>query len=387
MDCSRILKRAWHMVKSYRALWVFGVILALTTVSLGTAVWFGDRGEDSDRVLVHWKISENEQDWIERNFGFRLSRTFTLTRSDLEEGNVLVLEEGDIPEEVARWLPTIAKVLAGLVIILLIAIPVARYVAETALIKMVDEGAETDQVYTARQGLKLGWSRSAWRLFLIDLVVFPAVILFTVLVFLPALVPGSLVISGSPPAMFIGAILAFGLVFAAVAVIVIAWAASALLVRLSRRACVLEDRGVIASIRRGYAIVRQHVKEMGPVWLVMIGVDFTYPLLVAPVVITLIGAGVVVGGLTALLVGSLAKMVMDLVVAWILAGTLGVALFILILAVPLAFLDGLREVFQSSVWTLTYRELRSLESVERGLLVDGQSPGQATSGLSAAPVT
>ena len=42
MDFSRILKRAWHMVKSYRALWVFGVILALTTVSLGTAVWFGD---------------------------------------------------------------------------------------------------------------------------------------------------------------------------------------------------------------------------------------------------------------------------------------------------------------------------------------------------------
>ena len=387
MDCSRILKRAWHMVKSYRALWVFGVILALTTVSLGTAVWFGDRGEDSDRVLVHWKISENGQDWIERNFGFRLSKTFTLTRSDLEEGNVLVLEEGDIPEEVARWLPTIAKVLAGIVIVLLIAIPVARYVAETALIKMVDECAETDQVYTARQGLKLGWSRSAWRLFLIDLVVFPAMILFTVLVFLPALVPGSLVISGSLPAMFIGAILAFGLVFAAVAVIVIAWAASTLLVRLSRRVCVLEDRGVIASIRRGYAIVRQHVKEMGPVWLVMIGVDLTYPLLVAPVVITLIGAGAVVGGLTALLVGSLAKMVMDLVVAWTLAGTLGVALFILILAVPLAFLGGLREVFQSSAWTLTYRELRSLESVEQGSLPDGQSPGQATSGLSAAPVT
>jgi hypothetical protein len=32
--------------------------------------------------------------------------------------------------------------------------------------------------------------------------------------------------------------------------------------------------------------------------------------------------------------------------------------------VPWLFLGGLMEVFKSSVWTLTYRELRALQSLE-----------------------
>jgi hypothetical protein len=39
-------------------------------------------------------------------------------------------------------------------------------------------------------------------------------------------------------------------------------------------------------------------------------------------------------------------------------------LFILIMAAPLVFLGGLAEVFKSSVWTLTYRELHALEGLE-----------------------
>lgn len=56
-------------------------------------------------------------------------------------------------------------------------------------------------------------------------------------------------------------------------------------------------------------------------------------------------------------------------------------LFILTLAAPLAFLGGLREVFLSSTWTLTYYELGGLESVEPGHLPDLRAPG-----LEAAPV-
>jgi hypothetical protein len=56
--------------------------------------------------------------------------------------------------------------------------------------------------------------------------------------------------------------------------------------------------------------------------------------------------------------------------AWIVAGVAAGVLFILVLAVPLTFLDGLKETFLSSTWTLTYRELRALRE---------------TSGLEAAP--
>jgi len=37
-----------------------------------------------------------------------------------------------------------------------------------------------------------------------------------------------------------------------------------------------------------------------------------------------------------------------------------VIIAVLVLAAPLLFFDGLREVYLSSTWTLTYRELRLL---------------------------
>lgn len=43
---------------------------------------------------------------------------------------------------------------------------------------------------------------------------------------------------------------------------------------------------------------------------------------------------------------------------------MGIIILLLVLVAPLAFLVGLREVFLSSMWPLTYRELRALESME-----------------------
>jgi hypothetical protein len=41
------------------------------------------------------------------------------------------------------------------------------------------------------------------------------------------------------------------------------------------------------------------------------------------------------------------------------AAVVGIPVFILVMAAPLSFLGGLFEVFLSSTWTLTYRELRA----------------------------
>jgi len=58
-----------------------------------------------------------------------------------------------------------------------------------------------------------------------------------------------------------------------------------------------------------------------------------------------------------------------------LAGALGIPIFVLTVAVPLAFLGGLREVFLSSTWTLTYREILALESTESSRASDRDAPG------------
>ena len=48
---------------------------------------------------------------------------------------------------------------------------IARYVSETAVIRMVDEYEATDSKMAIRQGFRIGWSRTSWRLFLINLIV------------------------------------------------------------------------------------------------------------------------------------------------------------------------------------------------------------------------
>ena len=45
MDHIKVLKRAWEIIWRYRALWIFGIILALTT---GGRSWSAARG-DGDR--------------------------------------------------------------------------------------------------------------------------------------------------------------------------------------------------------------------------------------------------------------------------------------------------------------------------------------------------
>jgi hypothetical protein len=364
MDYTKVLRRAWHIMKNYRALWIFGIILALTTVSWGAALWFGNGGEDSDRVLIDWELSAKDQQWLERNLGIHLPRTFALTRADLKEKGIFVLED-DLPERVARALPTIAKVLVTVTIVLLIAFPIARYVAEAALMRMVDEYEETEKAHSVGEGLRLGWSIAAWRLFWIDVVVFTMLFAVTCLVFVPALVPVLLVIDSQASAILIGSTVALGLAFLGAALVVIAWTAGTLWVRLARRACALNGLGVIESLRQSYSTLRRQAKEVAPIWLAMVGVELTYPFLITPVAIVLLGVGVVVGGLVTLLVDILARQVMALTTAWVVAAALGVTIFVLTLTVPLAVLGGLREVFQSSIWTVAYRELRALEGLQR----------------------
>ena len=83
MDYGRVFKRSWHMVTRYRALWIFGVILALTTISFGSALWMRNNQEDPNRTLVNWEISAKDQAWIKENFGLDLPLSYQLTPDDL----------------------------------------------------------------------------------------------------------------------------------------------------------------------------------------------------------------------------------------------------------------------------------------------------------------
>jgi hypothetical protein len=339
MDPIKVLKRAWETTWRYRALWVFGIILALTTAGGGFR-----GGGDGDGTFQY----------------------------KLRGEDLLGLQMGEVPPpEVVSTLIAIGVGLACVIVVLIIAATIARYVAETALIRMVDDYEETGEKHSVRQGFRLGWSRTALRLFLIKLLIGLPVAVAFILLFALALAPLLLWTTKSTPAGVIGTVAAIGLFFSILFLAIVVGAVLSLLTKFFWRACALEELGVIESIRQGFGVVRRHLKDVGIMWLIMVGVQIGWviamiaiTIVLLPAIILLIVLGGVLGGLPALLVGGLASLFFEGAVPWILAAVVGLPIFILVVAVPWLFLGGLMEVFKSSTWTLTYREVRALESVE-----------------------
>ena len=132
MEYGKILERAWHTVWRYKALWLFGAILALAAGGSPGAPYTRGAGEG-----IRWEMDP----W-----------------------------QGVRPEAVPAIIGVAVAV--GVVLLLLgIAVAIFRYVGETSLVGMVNEYEQSGEKRSLRAGFKMGWSRTAWRLFLIDLVV------------------------------------------------------------------------------------------------------------------------------------------------------------------------------------------------------------------------
>jgi hypothetical protein len=318
MDHGKVLRRAWHTVWNYRALWVFGFILALTTGG-------GGGGGGGGSGTGNWA-----QYSIER-----------------------------IPPGTGGMLLAVGIVLACLIVLLIIVAAIARYVVETALIRLVDEHEETGQKRSVRQGFRMGWSRSAFRLFLIDLAVgLPTAVVF-ILLFALALAPLLLWATDVKAVGVIGTVITVGLFIVVILLAIVVALILSVLKPFFRRVCVLQHLGVVESIRQGYAMVRQNLKDVGLMWLITFGLRIGWAILMIPVVLLLLVVSGGVGGVLALLAGGLTGLAFEGAMPWIAAFVVGIPIFILLLVVPLSLLGALFEVFMSSTWTLTYRELHA----------------------------
>ena len=332
MDHLRVLKRALEVTWRYRTLWVFGAILALVTAGGG-----GGGGGQGSRYSIR-----GEDLWPERGgFLFR-----------------------DVPAHIVSTAIGVGVGLVCLAAILLVAGMVARYVAETSLIRMVDEHENTGQKRTVREGFRLGWSHTAFRLFLLDLVVnLPVAAAFLVL-FLLALAPLLLWATENRTAAIVGMVVSVGLILLLIPLAIVVGVAVSLLMRFFRRACALEQRGVIESVRRGYALARRGLNDVLIMALLMLGLGIAYAIVAIPLGVLIVMIGGVLAALPGILVGWLASLATRGAIPWILGAAVGIPIFVLTVAVPMLFVGGLAEVYQSTVWTLTYRELRALEITE-----------------------
>jgi hypothetical protein len=384
MDIGRVMKRSWHMVWHYRTLWVFGVVLALTASSWGTWLILGDDdGDSAYRQGITVMDGESFADAVQRSWRAEVAAT----RADINDA------ERDLEEFFAHDLghPVDVEIsLSGLLVgLFLAAVPlvivrtIARHVSEAALIRMVDEYEDTGERRTFRQGLRLGWSRTAWRLFLIELVVGVPVAVALTTLYLAGFAPLAVGLwGGSPAAVVAGSLVTVGLLLLAIVATFAATAVLSLLKQFFRRACAVDKLGVFASIRQGFAIARQNALNAVVMGLIIVGLNLLWILAMIPVVFTVLVVAGIPGALSGFAAFALASLAWTGAAPVLVAIGAGLLVFLLALVAPLAFLDGLRMVFVSSTWTLTYRELGRAESPEkvRAPKPDAQALGAAAAG-------
>ena len=160
-----------------------------------------------------------------------------------------------------------------LIIVVGLLFALVRYPAESAIIRMVDEHERTGQKLRFKEGWKLGWTRRAFRLWVIDLILSIPVILFVIIIVGGVLLTVFSVASNHAAGMFPGVLLIifailFSLVFIAVMVFL------GLLRHFFARAALLEDTRVWESFSRGWAVFRQNAKNAFLMWLVLLGIGF-----------------------------------------------------------------------------------------------------------------
>ena len=353
MDPVKILKRAWYILWSYRALWVFGLILALATAgSSGGGSNSGTR-YSFDSESQQMPLPEDLQKGMEE-FTREMERLF-------REGP----RQADLPisREEFTILIWIVVAFTLIMIVLGIVVAIARYVSETAVIRMVDEYESTDTKMTVREGFRIGWSRTSWRLFIINLIVsLPAILLVLVLLSVGigiffAVTNGNLTFTA------FSTIALIGIVFLVVFAVVILTIFLNLLRHFVWRACTLEGLGVQESFRHGWELVRENWKSVGLMWLVMIGLGIVWAVASIILVIITIPLVFVSAGIAAipiLLLSGLFSMFLSNTLAWVLAILFILPLFLTMAFFPLLVLGGWQAVFTSSVWTLTYREIKAI---------------------------
>jgi hypothetical protein len=355
MNQTSIIKQAWSTLIHYRALWVFGVILALTAASVGSVLtWLPDDEPDYARrgITIQPRDGETFWDAVERTFGAEIDRANHELDELFEELNLR------IKSDIVAYLITLAAIAVALYLIRL----VGRYLSRTALIRMVDQYQETGQKLGVRKGFRLGWSRQTWQLFFIELLVNLVVLAAILLIFALIFGPLPLWVDGSEGTIFALSILTAGFFFLAIFVVIVGCVFASIVKRFARRACVLEGLGVTASVVRGYGLARQNLKDLLPLVMVMIGIDLSWPFVAGVLMLLLFGTGMLVGGLPGLLTGNVLTLLATGATPVVVGAVVGGVILLLILVAPLVWLDGMRYVFLSSMWTVTYRQIQGWET-------------------------
>ncbi len=324
MDYGRILTRSFEITRRYRALWLFGILLAL----------FG--GQNSSNL----------------NFGF--------DGGDLARGRT----PGTFPLPSRIPWETIAGIIvvvACIVLILVVLSIIVRLVSRGALIGLVQELETNQAVPTVRRGFSIGFDRF-WSLLGLALLVNIPLLLISLALLLVAV--GPLIVSilpligaGRPPDEIMGlvvtGILSSVLLICCVGLfLLLLQLVITPLYQFFMREVVIAKRGAVDSIREGFRIVRDNVGSVALLYILLIGIAIAFTLLMIPVVLIMLGIVAAAAAAVGVATNSVTPGIVTAVI-------LGIPVLLLLL-----FIGGLYQVFDSAVWTEGYLALTAPKPAE-----------------------
>lgn len=315
MDYLDLLKRAWSITWRCRPLWLFGFFLALCSSGGGGSIRLPGNSFGGD-------------------FG---------DGSSLPNLDNLSIEPGLIFAIIG-----VGLCLFLLLIALQIVVPV---ITRTALIGMVDK-IETEGVITIREGWQFGWSARARRLFLLNLLVGIPMFIVAVSLIIVALLPLLLIITEETSMIILGVALTVIMFLFVLLVLFLLSLIIAPFREIAWRQTVLEERGVLDSVREAITFGWGQLKEIGLLYLITFAVGFGWAMVSFIIVLPVsLLAAALVGGIPALLVYLISE-------SWLGAALAGGPLALAVLMVIGSAAQGLYLIFQSSIWTLAYLRLK-----------------------------
>lgn len=298
MEYGKVLRRAWQITWRYKVLWLFGFLVAL---------FAGQTNPGS-------------------------SSRYAFDRGDLNA---------------PQW--ALPALLLAILLALVLAVigTILRYTGQAALIAMTQQIEETGNT-TWRDGWRTGLRRFL-HLLGIDLVLGVPLGIVAIILIAIATAPVLMFALGNQQVPGMAIALTVLLALGVIAILVVAGLAISLLSNLAYRACVLEQRGVIDSLRTGWRLLRARTGTWGLWWLLMVAINAGVGLVTLPIAAS-------AAGIVAAAIAFSYRAGQSVLPAIVTALVFGLPLLLIGAAVRSVY-----ETFLSVAWTLAYRELRPTE--------------------------
>jgi len=347
MDYGKVIKRSLEVTWRNKALWLFGLLLALfgganaarggggSGGSLPSGMSGMGEGFSSELEGIPWETLPFVKPWLR----------------GVPPWHNMGIDWGAIAATVAA----VVAVLAVVGLVMAIIRWVVRWLSHGALIGMVDE-IETSGETTLGSGFRMGW-KHLLKLFAINLLISIGMAI-VVMVFLFAIFVIGAILAIPAVACFAAgdALIAVGVIFAIILGLVwlllliagsIVLGAFGTLVReYALRACVLDGQGVFDAIGAAMRTLNAKRVESGLMWLLLGVIEFVLGLLLIPLVF----AGILLGMAAGFAGWAVTEAVWGVMVS--------VLPILFVMGLVGLFLGALYLVFESTAWTLTYREVR-----------------------------